>query len=63
MTFIEGVRLLLDMAKVDKTVVSKTSCTGYDKSNDKTGVATNRASLNNCDYLELVKFTDDTYQS
>ena len=43
-------------------VVSKTSCTGHDKSNDKTGVARNRASLNDCDYLELVKFTDDTYR-
>ena len=51
------------MATVDKTESSKTSYTGHDKSNDKTGVARNRASLNDCDYLELVKFTDDTYRS
>ena len=38
MTFIEGLRLLLDMAMVDKTESSKVraSCTGYDKSKDKT---------------------------
>ena len=37
MTFIEGLRLLLDMATVDKTVSSKrSSCTRYDKSKDKT---------------------------
>ena len=31
-----GLRLILDMATVELGVVSKTSCTGYDKSNDKT---------------------------
>ena len=31
-----GLRLILDMATVELRVVSKTSCTGYDKSNDKT---------------------------
>ena len=38
MTFMEGLRLLLDMAAVDKTrvVSKKLSCTGYDKSKDKT---------------------------
>ena len=35
MTFIEGLRLLLDMATVDKTESSK-YCTDYDKSKDKT---------------------------
>ena len=46
MTFIEDFRLLLDMATVDKTESSKyelASCTGYDKSKDKTESCKNKS--------------------
>ena len=53
------------MATVELRVVNKTSCTGYDKSNDKTESCKKQsvAQRLDCDYLELVKFTDDNYRS
>ena len=51
----------IDMARWTKLrVVSKTSCTGHDKSNDKTESCKKQSVAQR---LELVKFTDDTYWS
>ena len=46
-------------------VVSKTSCTGYDKSKDKTESCKKQSVAQRLcdDYSELVKFTDDTSRS
>ena len=46
----------LDMAMVELRVVSKTSCTGYDKSNDKTESCKKQSVAQRLCYLELVKF-------
>ena len=61
MTFIEGLRLLLDMAMVDKLELAVQATISQ---RTKLRVVRNSQSVaQRHDYVELVKFTDDTYRS